>query len=399
MEKQPTEPVVAPAAEATPASAPAAAAETAPAAAAPKKKKTGLIVGIIIFLVLAIAGGVTAAILLLNKKPSSPEEIINNAADKIFNGEEMPNIAIDGKVKVNIEYSGADATISAVLGGTKAKANVKGTFDMGSDKLTVDVDAVVDGQKVYAKVNKLSSDSGYLFDIMPISMFSQFLNTWLIVPTEYAGGLASSYTTTTTSSCAPRTEMLTSENILKDISTALKNEKLIQFNEYKGDVKSNKSDLYKVSTSKEAVAEFINSMGVKYSTCEAKVKADDIDFGGFQMLTEFADNTISRVYVFNDEVTVDLNWTSPHSVNIEVPTNATSFEELFGGTSGTTTTTYDDDDDDDDWGWLYDDDDEEDEESLQKSLDDASNALTEAEKALESLSDEDWALLEKLLSD
>ncbi len=386
-EPAPAAPVAEPAPVAAPAPAPAPApvAGPAPVAAAPvKKKKTGLIVGVTIGALAVIGGGTAAAILLLNNNnsgPANPDEAIADSLAGMLTGAST-NLGFDGTAKISAQGMNVKINFDGEIADKEGKGNVEVDLSgMGMD-ITASVNAILKDNVAYIKANGIKE----IINKFGLSMFlgssatkslQSIDGTWYKLPvtvstiTDYESLIPQG-----NSSCSIDYEKLLSER--EKIAEIYKEHNFVKTEKYTGnDVEKKKSDLYKLNINKDEFASFINEITKKYvtggSSCKQTVSGsqlDSLDLDDVKVLAEFNKNSISRLYVNYEaassssaDVTLDVNISTPSSVNVEAPSSAKSADELIeslsplfggsisglgGGSSYGGGYGYDDDDDDND---------------------------------------------------
>ena len=414
MTDKPTEPVAEkPVAEpAKPAEKPAEAKAEKPA----KKKKTGLIIGIIIAL-LAIAGGVVAAILLLGKGDTTAnDETVSNIIADIVDKKDLPNTEIKGKLTVSVDGISVNADINGKYGDKKASADLDAKINFGQE-IGVKASLVSDGSSLFIKLNEMPDLSAMGDNSASMSaMLSTLIKkgTWYSIPAEMTTSMTN-LKISGGANCGSIDLAALAKSDKSWIVDALRDSKFVSLEKADG-------DLYKVFVDREETAKLVKTVSNKISAETKCNVSGEINAEGMAekqeipgLLLGFRNGQVSKIKYTNEEagMNLDLELSYPGSVNIDIPSNAESLSNLLTGMFGGYSGGYDYDDDDDyDDDYDYDDDDDDDDDDDWDWGDDyytddegdidwseLEGSLEEAEKALESLSDKDWELLEKLLKD
>lgn len=409
MEKQPEEKPVEKAAEKAPETP-----KEAPKAEKPKKKKTGLIIGIIIAL-LAIAGGVVAAILLLNKgDTTASDETISNIIAEIIEKKDLPNTEFKGSLKVAIEGVNVSADLSGKYANKKMTTDLDAKINVNEKDINVKASLASDGTNLFVKLNGMPDISAITGDASSAAMISMFIKegTWYSLPAEMTTGMTGQVKISGGANCGSIDAQKIMELMKGDkswLTDALHDSKFISLEKTDG-------DLYKVFVDREETVKLIKKVNSKVSSAtkcdvlgqvngEGMAEKEEIE----GLLLGFKNGQISKVKYENGDMgtSLELDLSYPGNLTVDMPSDAQSLSELFGGFFGGSSyggTNYG-------GGYDIDEDEDEDEEEADFDVDDyinslldgdeaesLQNSLDEAEKALEALDDVDWDQLEELLN-
>jgi flagellar basal body-associated protein FliL len=420
MEKQPEEKPVEKAAEKA-----AEAPKEAPKAEKPKKKKTGLIIGIIIAL-LAIAGGVVAAILLLNKGDTSAnDETVSNIIADIIEKKDIPNTEFKGNLKVEIEGVKVSADLNGKYADKKMATDLAAKINVNNNDIAIKASLASDGETMYLKLNGMPDLSGVTGDAASAAMISMFIKegTWYSMPAEMTTGMTGQVKISGGANCGSIDMQQLMELAKGDkswLTEALRDSKFIS-------LEKAEDDMYKVFVNREETVKLIKNVNSKVSSATKCDVLGQVNGEGMAekeeipgLLLGFRNGQISKVKYENAEMgaTLELNLSYPGGLTVDMPSDAQSLSDLFGGMFGGSSFggydydyDYDDDDDDDDIDWSswlddYDDDDDDDDDDFDaesyinsllegKDAESLQKSLEAAEKALESI---DLDSLESLLN-